>query len=47
MEDQAFPREAGSFKDGLKDEEEETYRKHFSSKMLPPAKDQSKSNLPD
>jgi curved DNA-binding protein CbpA len=32
---------------GLKDEEEETYRKHFSSNMLPPAKDQSQSSPPD
>jgi curved DNA-binding protein CbpA len=32
---------------GLKDEEEEMYRKHFSSNTLPPAKDQSKSRPAD
>ena len=32
---------------GLKDEEEETYRKHFSSKTLPPPKLEPRSNPPD
>jgi curved DNA-binding protein CbpA len=32
---------------GLKDDEEETYRKHFSSKMLSPSKDQGKPKPPD
>jgi hypothetical protein len=31
---------------GLKDEEEEMYRKHFSSQTPPPAKDQRRPNQP-